>query len=527
MFDKYYKELLKLYPSYAAHLGDRTKDNRVEISISPQFRERLHRLFHKYDKVHKRTKNLEIDDHLLRFEIDSCLEGIKFPFHLMPMSSTTNPILEFDFMERTVYPKDDIKAKQARFQCYTKYVKQCIVNMREGMEKEYVIPQKICVALIVDVEKYLAQSKLPQGYVVAINHLITFLKDTYLPATRDTIGLCYLPDGKSMYRYLVKEHTTITKMTPEFVFSFGLREVRRIQKAITRVLGKTQYKSIHELKNDPRNFLADGRQILAAYKSIQNRIHRELIPKYFNAAVKPYHVKPIPKIMQDNAPGAFYVESTPRRVGSFYVNIRDPKENPTYAMETLTIHEGEPGHHYQFQYMLEKGVPDHRIHGYHSTAFVEGWALYAESLSMSHDPLTCLGRLTYEMFRAVRCVVDPGIHYYGWGYEKALAYMKRYIALNDAELETELMRYICMPGQAVAYKIGERFFKEHRKNFDDVKEYHDIVLGNGILPLDLLARVAKPVHDKRDHHQRNGQGYNSHPKEHLQYGSPIRSNAHA
>jgi uncharacterized protein (DUF885 family) len=503
MYDKYFKDLLKLYPSYASHLGDRSKDHRVEISISPQFIQRIERLLYKYDCALKQTTRHDLDVELLRFDIKETLEGLKFPFHLMPMTSTMNPILDFDFMERTVYPKNNVKARDARFKCYTKYVMQSIANMREGIKNGYVIPKRICVALIADLEKYLAhsKSKLSPAYATAIRHLITFLHETYLPKTTDTIGLCYLPNGKNMYKYMIREHTTITDMTPEYVYKFGLCEVRRIKAEMTSALKKTRYSSIQELKSDPMNFLQNGQDIIAAYKAIQEKIHHDLIPKFFSTSVKPYHIKPIPKVMQDNAPGAFYVESTPRRVGSFYVNIRDPKENPIYAMETLTIHEGEPGHHYQFQYMLEKGVPEHRIYGYNSTAFVEGWALYAESLSTSQDPLTNLGRLTYEMFRAVRCVVDPGIHYYGWSYEKAFAYMKRYIALSDSELEVELLRYICIPGQAVAYKIGENFFKQHRKNFSNIKEYHDSVLGNGILPLDLLARIAKPREDEHDHHQ--------------------------
>ena len=503
MYERYYKDILKLYPSLASYLGDRSRDDRVEISIAPGFRERIKRLIAKYDqalRVTKSSKTTHLDNSLLRYEVDMFKEGFKYPFHLMPITSFSNPVMEFDFMERTTYTA---AFREARYKCYSRYLKQAMVNMRQGIEQGYVIPRRICELLIADTKNYIATpaTSLPQEYTKVVSQLLHFLEDTYLSHTRESVGLCDLPNGKEMYAYLVKEHTTLSGTTPESIHAYGLREVRRLQRVIAQTLKKTPYKTLVELKSDPKNFYKTGKEVITAYQTLQQHIHDHVIPKYFTQRVTPYSIKPIPRIMQDNSPGAFYMASTSTRPGVFYVNTRDTKENPKYAMETLTMHEGEPGHHYQFQYMIEKGVPEHRIHGSDSTAFVEGWALYAESLSTSKDQMTQLGRLTYDMFRAVRCVVDTGLHYYGWSYDRCLKYMKRHIALSDSELETELNRYICIPGQAVAYKVGERFFHEQRRrcDFKDIKEYHDAVLGNGVLPLDLLLTLLNPGKDRGDH----------------------------
>ena len=503
MYERYYKDTLKLYPSLASYLGDRSRDNRVEISIAPSFRERIKRLIAKYDRALKDTtlsSQTHLDSRLLRYEIDMYKEGLKHPFYLMPITSFSNPVMEFDFLERTVYTT---AFREARYKCYARYLKQAMINMRQGIEQGYVIPRRICELLIADIKNFIATSAtaLSPEYTDTIVRLLSFLEDTYLSRTRESVGLCDLPNGKEMYAYLVKEHTTLSGTTPESVHAYGLREVRRLRRVIAETLKKTPYKTLAELKTDPQNFYHSVKEVMTAYQALQKRIHDQVIPTYFTTQVTPYSIKPIPRVMQDNSPGAFYMASTKTRPGVFYVNTRDTKENPKYAMETLTMHEGEPGHHYQFQYMIEKGVPEHRIHGSDSTAFVEGWALYAESLSTSQDPLTQLGRLTYDMFRAVRCVVDTGLHYYGWSYDRCLKYMKRHIALNDSELETELNRYICIPGQAVAYKVGERFFHEqrHRSSFKDIKEYHDAVLCNGVLPLDLLLTLLHPGKDRGDH----------------------------
>jgi prolyl oligopeptidase len=503
MYERYYKDTLKLYPSLASYLGDRSRDDRVEISIAPSFRERIKRLIAKYDHALKDTtlsSQTHLDSRLLRYEIDMYKEGLKHPFYLMPITSFSNPVMEFDFLERTVYTT---AFREARYKCYARYLKQAMINMRQGIEQGYVIPRRICELLIADIKNFIATSAtaLSPEYTDAIVRLLSFLEDTYLSRTRESVGLCDLPNGKEMYAYLVKEHTTLSGTTPESVHAYGLREVRRLRRVIAETLKKTPYKTLAELKTDPQNFYHSVKEVMTAYQALQKRIHDQVIPTYFTTQVTPYSIKPIPRVMQDNSPGAFYMASTKTRPGVFYVNTRDTKENPKYAMETLTMHEGEPGHHYQFQYMIEKGVPEHRIHGSDSTAFVEGWALYAESLSTSQDPLTQLGRLTYDMFRAVRCVVDTGLHYYGWSYDRCLKYMKRHIALNDSELETELNRYICIPGQAVAYKVGERFFHEQRRrcSFKDIKEYHDAVLCNGVLPLDLLLTLLHPGKDRGDH----------------------------
>jgi uncharacterized protein (DUF885 family) len=248
------------------------------------------------------------------------------------------------------------------------------------------------------------------------------------------------------------------------------------------------------VQSDPKNYFQTKEQVVQAYLQAREKIRKTMMPKLFYDQVTTYEIHPVPKMLESSAAGAFFYPGNMKRPGRFFINLRDVKENPKYTVETLAIHEGEPGHHYQYQYMLENNVPLYRIFSNDGTAFAEGWALYTESLSLSKNKFDNFGRLTYEMFRAVRCVVDTGIHAFGWTFEQALDYMKQHLAMKETELITELERYICIPGQAIAYKIGEQFLLQQREKFlkrknNNIKDFHKRVLENGVLPLCILEDV--------------------------------------
>lgn len=204
-----------------------------------------------------------------------------------------------------------------------------------------------------------------------------------------------------------------------------------------------------------------------------------------------YEIKAVPKDMEGSAAGAFYYAGNYQKGrGVFYVNTRDLRENPLYSAYVLSLHEGQPGHHYQFQYMIEKNIPESIVFAFSAEGFVEGWALYVENLG-KYTPIERFGKLSYEMLRAVRLVVDVGVHYYGWTWAKALKYMIANVPVQKSELESELMRYISIPGQACSYKMGERLFKQLaeafvKKGVGDIKEYHEAVLEHGVIPLEVL-----------------------------------------
>lgn len=511
MFDRYFEEVLKINPTMASYLGDRSKDGQVQIGITEAFRKRYMSIVKKYEKMVGAAEG--IDKELLQFALKNDAMLLNCPAHLMPITSFENPVLECTFMEKNIYPHNVDNALR-RHKRYVLVFKACIDNMRRGMAQRIVIPKRICTKAIADIENFLDKreyvienpgvklaSYLEKVYAPAIRKLVTFMKEEYLPKCRDSIGLCSIPGGKALYRIHLHNHTT-TSLGPKDIHQLGLREVKRIKGEFEKLMkSKAIYDDnntdvmafIRKVQEDPKNFIQSGKKVMAAFKAKQRELRQTVIKRNFYDNVTPYKIERVPRMLEASSAGAFYLPGNGKgRPGAFYINLRDSKEHPKYTVETLSLHEGEPGHHYQFQYMLDKKLPSHRIFGVESNAYVEGWALYAESLSESKDPLMIFGRLTYEMFRAVRCVVDTGIHYYGWSYEKALDYMRSNIAIKDSELVSELIRYICIPGQATAYKVGEQFFLEQKRKFQgDVKEYHKTVLDNGVLPLSVLERLLK------------------------------------
>lgn len=509
MFEKYFHDVLKYHPSFASFLGDRSRDGEVEVSLSQSFRNKWSKVLSHYEHMLRKNPSSDIDSETLNFALKEERMFLDLPFHLLPISSFTNHVLDFTFMENTLYPKGSEDNMLARHKSYMKTFNECIRCMKEGIAKKTTLPKIICERLIQDIENFVERknyivnkdltSFFEDHYRGEIQKLLHFLKNEYLLHCRDSIGLCDVPKGKEMYTALLVSNTTLY-ISPEEIHKMGMSEVRRITAAFKSLMAKIYPGQdldvptfLQKFKSDPRHFLKGTDAILNAYKNMQQTIRKEVIPKYFYDQVTPYEIRRVPKMLQSSSAGAFYYPGNNIRPGRFFVNLRDTKENPKYTIETLTMHEGEPGHHYQFQYMLDKKLPMYKIFGTQGNAFTEGWALYAESLSPSTDPAVIFGRLTFEMLRAVRCVVDTGIHYYGWTFQRALSYMKKHIALMESELSSELIRYICIPGQATAYKVGEQFFKRQKdayfKKGHDIKDYHKIVLDNGVLPLYVLEKI--------------------------------------
>ena len=347
----------------------------------------------------------------------------------------------------------------------------------------------------------------------AYRKLIAFFEGQLARATTDD-GVWKLPDGDAYYAYRLRNQTT-TRMTPQEVHDLGLAEVARIEAEMTSILvaqaqlapGETPARALSRLAEDPRFLYPnddDGRKAaLADYATmIDDQLVRSrrivgLVPK------APIEVRRVPAFKEANAPGAYYIPPAldGTRPGVFFANLRDMKEMPRFAMRTLAMHEGVPGHHFQLALAQEqKGGPTFR-RVVPFTAYAEGWALYAEWLGVElgfyrDDPFGHLGRLQAEMIRAVRLVVDTGIHYKRWTREQAIAYMREETGMAESDVVTEVERYIVEPGQACAYKVGmlriraarERAEKAFGPRFDAdaEKAFHDVVLGSGSLPLEVL-----------------------------------------
>jgi prolyl oligopeptidase len=337
----------------------------------------------------------------------------------------------------------------------------------------------------------------------AYRKLARYFGDTYLPATRASIGQSTLPNGPAWYEFLARSFTT-TRMTPDEIHRLGLEEVKRIRGEMQQIIDELEFAgSFHEfldfLRTDPRFYYDNPDDLYEAYLATSKRIDPELVKLFGVLPRMPYGVKPIPDSIAPDTTTAYYSRPAAdgSRAGIYWVNLYRPEVRPKYEIEVLSVHEAMPGHHLQIALQQELGdMPQfRRFLGF--TAFVEGWGLYSErlgyDLGLYEDPYSRFGQLTYDMWRAVRLVVDTGMHYRGWTRQQAIDFFKDNAAKTEHDIVNEIDRYIAMPGQALAYKIGQLKILRLRERAErqlgdkfDVRAFHDALLGGGALPLDIL-----------------------------------------
>jgi len=345
-----------------------------------------------------------------------------------------------------------------------------------------------------------------------------FFVSSYLPASRQKPGVGSLPGGEEIYRFLVEDFTT-TSMTPEEIHETGKREVARILAEMESVKKSVNFDGdLHQFNNflrtSPQFYYDTPEALLEGYLAVSKRIDPELVKQFGLLPRTPYGVKVIPKEIAPDTTTAYYMKPAANgtRAGYFYVNLYRPEVRPKYEMEVLTVHEAVPGHHLQIALSQEiDGIPMFRKMG-NITAFVEGWALYSEQLGyqlgLYKDPYSRYGQLTYDMWRAVRLVVDTGIHYFGWSRQEAIDYFMANAGKTETDIINEIDRYIGWPGQALAYKVGQMKILELRDRARkvqggdfDIRAFHDELLGVGAIPLDALERrmdawITRPVNSK-------------------------------
>jgi uncharacterized protein (DUF885 family) len=349
----------------------------------------------------------------------------------------------------------------------------------------------------------------------AYRDLAGYLTTRYIPRARENVAWSSLPDGRAWYAFTVKLETT-TSRTPAEIHQLGLSEVRRIRAAMDSAMRATGYTGdfqsfIVMLRTDPRFFMKDSASLVRAYRDIAKRIDPELARLFGRLPRLTYGVTTVPSYSAPSQTTAYYMPGSPdaHRPGMYYVNTYKLDARPVWEMEALTAHEAVPGHHLQIALSQElQDLPEFRRYaGY--TAFVEGWALYAESLGpelgLYRDPYSKFGQLTYEMWRALRLVLDTGIHDMGWSREQAIAYFRANSAKTEQDITNEVDRYIVTPAQALAYKSGELAIRALRARAErelgadfDIRAFHDEILSQGALPLDILeARMGEWIAGRR------------------------------
>jgi uncharacterized protein (DUF885 family) len=460
----------------------------------------------------------------------------EFRAHLMPITNRSGFHVEFPELWQRV-PLATVKDYEnylARLNAFDRYTADHIELMRAGIKQGFTLPSVV----LVDVDKVLdaqivddpARSltykpfeKLPDTFspadrerltaearraiaehvVPGYRTLLDFMTDEYLPACREQIGASALPDGRDFYRYRIRHHTTLD-IDPQAVHDTGLAEVARIKREMQDVIQRTGFQGdfvafVEHLRTDPKFYADTPEQLMKETAHVLKRIDGEL-PRLFGKLPRmPYGIREIPDFIAPRTTTAYYQPPAGdgTRAGFYYVNTYNLKSRPLYEIEALSLHEAVPGHHIQIALQQElAGLPPFRRFS-HATAFVEGWGLYAERLGLEvgfyQDPYSDFGRLSYEMWRACRLVVDTGMHYLGWTRQQAIQFMADNTALTLHNIAAEVDRYISWPGQATAYKMGELKIRALRKRAEeklggkfDVRQFHDAVLSDGAVPLDVL-----------------------------------------
>ena len=527
-------------PVYASYLGDRRandswSDQSLDAINARQARAReFLTALNGIDRSALPAED-QINYDLFRRELVDRIAAFRFKGYLLPFRHRRG-IQGLESWSRmipqaTVQDYDDWLARMSKID---EVVEQTIALAEEGRRQGYVaprvlmerIPDQIAAQLVedgADSPFYAFFANLPESFsdedrerlqtsavrtiertiVPAYRRLARYFNETYLPETRESVGLSELPGGSEWYEHLAESYTT-TAMTPDEIHRLGLNEVRRIRDEMMAIIDEVGFEGdfaafLEYLRTDPQFYYDNADDLYEAYLATSKKIDPELVRLFGKLPRMPYGVKPIPDAVAPNTSTAYYTAPAAdgSRAGIYWVNLYKPEVRPKYEIEVLSVHEAMPGHHLQLALQQELGdMPNFRRYsGF--TAFVEGWGLYSESLGpelgLYKDPYSRFGALTYEMWRAVRLVVDTGLHYKGWTRQQAIDFFKDNAAKTEHDIINEIDRYISTPGQALAYKIGQLKILEIRARAEaalrddfDVRAFHDHLLGAGALPLDVL-----------------------------------------
>jgi uncharacterized protein (DUF885 family) len=531
---------LEQYPTWASRLGDRRWNDRWgDESLDAIDRRNRH-----YLEALTRLGSIKREDlspadrlnyDLFHKDYENEIQEHRYRWHLLPLNQLggvqTADELADALRFETLKDYDDWLA---RLRALPEYIEQTTALMRAGIGQGILLPQIVLQRIpsqidhqIVDDPKAspffkpfthfagsmgeadrqrlaaAAEQVIASEVIPCFRRFKEFFVKEYLPASPDKVGIWQLPDGEAMYRFAVHLHTT-TQMTPEEIHQIGLSEVRRIRGEMQSIVDGLGYRGSLEgfgefLRSDSQFYYQSPDELLLAYRAITRRIDPLLVKVFQTLPRMPYGVEPIPENVAPDSTTAYYRSPAAdgSRAGTYFVNLYKPEARPKYEMMVLSLHEAVPGHHLQIALAMEQNeLPNFRRHGGY-TAFIEGWGLYAESLGeemgLYDDPYSKFGQLTYEMWRAVRLVVDTGLHYMRWDRQKAIDFLQQNTAKQELDVVNEVDRYIAMPGQALAYKIGQLKISAIRSKAEkalgskfDVRAFHDELLKDGALPLDLL-----------------------------------------
>ena len=545
MYVDYWEAGLKRNPIQATFVGDNRYNDQLPNFFAPSYRTEGIALAKDWLKKFQAVDASDLDGQTrlsydimvrsLRLEI----EGSEFRTDLMPLNQFNNIIAAFAQLGsgtsaqpfKTVKDYDNWLKRAGKM---PELITQMQANMSEGAKIGMVPPKVLMLKVLPQLEGILAKTtedsvfwtpikNLPAGFSAAdkkrlteafsaliskkltpaITGLHSFVKDEYVPKCRDSVGMKGLPNGQAIYAYQAKSSTT-TDQTPAELHAIGLAEVARIHGLIRSIMAQEKFKGslqefFHFMDTDKQFQFKDEKALLAAYNALRVKVDKK-IPEFFAVTPKAgFEIRPIEAFRAASSAGGEYQGPSEdgTRPGIFYVNTFDLPTRKTWDSEDLFLHEAIPGHHFQISIQQElTGIPKFRRFG-GDTSYVEGWALYTETmgkeLGVFTDPYMYFGGLQGELWRAIRLVVDTGLHDKGWSRDEVIKYMRDNSAVSETDAIAEAERYMAIPGQALAYKVGQLKITELRaraskalgKGFD-IREFHDQILKDGSLPMSVL-----------------------------------------
>jgi len=547
LFDEHYELGLKRQPIMATFQGDHRFNDKFVVEIAPEYIEESLEIARDYKKrvqaidPDQLSHEDQVNREIFLYQQSAFLEGGDIPGHLIPLNQffSMPSIMAMLGAGQNIQPfntAEDYDNFLARMEGFSDWTKQAVKNMREGMEKEVVQPKIVMERVLGQLQAQIVEDptestfwnpvrNMPEGIedeeaeriskayekaiaeimVPAYRRLHDFIESEYIDQARETDGLHGIPGGRDWYAWMARQHTT-TDLTPEEIHEIGLEQVGKLHKRIETLIEEIDFDgSMTEFfdytKEDPRFFAESREELLEVYEALRPAAEEGLDPLFDIRPKAEFEIRKVERFREREQAAASYMPPAPdgSRPGIFYVNTYDLKSRPLWMAEALFVHEAIPGHHFQMALQQEQeGLPAFRRHGM-NTAFVEGWGLYAESLGkemgLYEDPYQYYGMLYMDLWRAIRLVVDTGMHHFGWSREKAIDYMSENSPVGRSDVTAEVERYMVLPGQALAYKIGQLRILELRERAEeqlgedfDIREFHNLLLTGGSMPLDVLER---------------------------------------
>tara|TARA_B110000211_G_scaffold87634_1_gene102698 strand:+ start:78 stop:1868 length:1791 start_codon:yes stop_codon:yes gene_type:complete len=537
--DDLWESNLKRRPVFASRLGDKRFNNMITPNTIKEFEKNKSKILVDFKNLNsfefdELSEDNQLNYRLKEVSLSKSIELSEYPSYFMNLNQRGGVQSYYETGDRLNFTsKKDYDDWLTRLSQYSLNIANSYENNKAGIAAGYTQPKLVTSGVISQIEAILNSTIENHPYLQvfleadeellinkekddlvnkaklliveeinpAYKKLHAFLKNEYLPNSRDSIGIKDVPNGKAWYEDLASYHTT-TNLSPDEIHNIGIKEIKRIRQEMEAIISDLEWDGdfqsfLNYLRTSPRFYYDNPEDLFNAYLIMSKTID-PLLPKIFKVFPRaPYGVIPIPAESAPYTTTAYYNSASQGKPGYFYANLYKPESRPKYEIPVLTVHEAVPGHHFQISIAQElKDVPTFRKY-LSFTAFVEGWGLYSEELgeymNLYDDPYDKFGQLTYDMWRAIRLVVDTGMHYKDWSRDDAINLFIENTAKSQLDIENEVDRYIAWPGQALAYKIGQLKILELRTKAEkelgnefDIKDFHHEVLKRGSLPLNIL-----------------------------------------